>query len=151
MPLFFIVRVVLRCRQLARERFAKLRSDVLVKLELLDQKHGELLYLKITILSGFQLSVESNSHLLWFCVTTLSDWFKKLAPLSQPIRSKTKTAIVTRSHTFSRASCRLLVFSSSFDWFTGLSVSFVIGQSDYFWFWFYDTHLKTAIFLSCSM
>ena len=34
-------RVVLRCRQLARERFAKLRSDVLVKLELLDQKHGE--------------------------------------------------------------------------------------------------------------
>lgn len=32
-------RVVLRCRQLARERFAKLRSDVLVKLELLDQKH----------------------------------------------------------------------------------------------------------------
>ena len=33
-------RVVLRCRQLARERFAKLRSDVLVKLELLDNKHG---------------------------------------------------------------------------------------------------------------
>ncbi|XP_066934039.1 PRKCA-binding protein-like isoform X2 [Clytia hemisphaerica] len=32
-------RVVLRCRQLARERFAKLRSDVLVKLELLDNKH----------------------------------------------------------------------------------------------------------------
>jgi len=36
--------VVLRCRQLARERFAKLRSDVLVKLELLDQKHGEFLF-----------------------------------------------------------------------------------------------------------
>lgn len=32
-------RVVLRCRQMARERFAKLRSDVLVKLELLDNKH----------------------------------------------------------------------------------------------------------------
>ncbi|XP_031554221.1 PRKCA-binding protein-like [Actinia tenebrosa] len=32
-------RVVLRCRQLARERFAKLRQDVLIKLELLDQKH----------------------------------------------------------------------------------------------------------------
>lgn len=32
-------RVVLRCRQLAREGFAKLRSDVLVKLELLDNKH----------------------------------------------------------------------------------------------------------------
>ncbi|XP_070579307.1 PRKCA-binding protein-like isoform X2 [Ptychodera flava] len=32
-------RLVLRCRQDARQRFAKMRSDVLVKLELLDQKH----------------------------------------------------------------------------------------------------------------
>ncbi|XP_046611120.1 PRKCA-binding protein isoform X2 [Neodiprion virginianus] len=32
-------RLVLRCRQEARSRFAKLRSDVLVKLELLDNKH----------------------------------------------------------------------------------------------------------------
>ena len=39
-------RVVLRCRQLARERFAKLRSDVLVKLELLDNKHGMLEFLR---------------------------------------------------------------------------------------------------------
>lgn len=31
-------RVVLRCRQLSRDRFAALRSDVLVKLELLDNK-----------------------------------------------------------------------------------------------------------------
>jgi len=37
---FFLSRLVLRCRQLARERFAQMRSDVLVKLELLDQKHG---------------------------------------------------------------------------------------------------------------
>lgn len=42
-------RVVLRCRQLARERFAKLRSDVLVKLELLDQKHGESLCIRISL------------------------------------------------------------------------------------------------------
>ena len=33
-------RLVLRCRQDARSRFAKMRSDVLVKLELLDNKHG---------------------------------------------------------------------------------------------------------------
>ncbi|XP_067671009.1 PRKCA-binding protein-like isoform X1 [Haliotis asinina] len=32
-------RLVLRCRQEARTRFAKMRSDVLVKMELLDQKH----------------------------------------------------------------------------------------------------------------
>ena len=33
-------RLVLRCRQLARIRFSQLRSDVSVKLDLLDQKHG---------------------------------------------------------------------------------------------------------------
>lgn len=32
-------RLILRCRQEARSRFAKMRSDVLVKMELLDQKH----------------------------------------------------------------------------------------------------------------
>ena len=37
---------------------------------------------------------------------------------------------MTRLHTFSRASRRLRVFAPSFDWFTGLSVAFVIGQSD---------------------
>ena len=30
---------MLRCRADARQRFAKLRSDVMVKLELLDNKH----------------------------------------------------------------------------------------------------------------
>ena len=33
-------RLVLRCRQEARVRFAKMRNDVLVKIELLDNKHG---------------------------------------------------------------------------------------------------------------
>ncbi len=46
---------------------------------------------------------------------------------------KPKT-IVTRSRTFSRASSQLHVFASSYDWFTGLSVSFVIGQCNYFGF-----------------
>lgn len=36
---FFSSRLILRCRQDARARFARLRSDVLVKLELLDNKH----------------------------------------------------------------------------------------------------------------
>ena len=39
------------------------------------------------------------SRLLWFCVTTLRDWFRELTPLSQPMRSKTKTNhdLVTRA------------------------------------------------------
>ena len=36
--------------------------------------------------------------------------------------------------TFSRPLCRLCVITSSFDWFTGLSPSFLIGQSNYFGF-----------------
>ena len=32
-------RVVLRCRQLGRAKFAKARNDVMVKLELLEAKH----------------------------------------------------------------------------------------------------------------
>jgi len=35
--------------------------------------------------------------------------------------------IVTRSHTFSRASRQLVIFTSSFDWFAGFSECFVIG------------------------
>ena len=44
--------------------------------------------------------------------------------------------IVTFSHAFSRALRQLYVFALSFDWFTGLSVSFVIGQRSYFGFGF---------------
>jgi len=35
--------------------------------------------------------------------------------------------IMTRAHLFSRALRRLHVFERNFDWFTGSSVSFVIG------------------------
>jgi hypothetical protein len=36
---YFFCRLVLKCRSKARKQFAALRSDVLVKLELLDNKH----------------------------------------------------------------------------------------------------------------
>ena len=75
------------------------------------------------------------SELLWFCITSLNDWFKVLAPLFQIIRSETKR-IVARACTFSRALCRLRVITSSSDWFTGLSPSFLFGQIFYFGFGF---------------
>ncbi len=53
-------------------------------------------------LSGFHLSVESKLRLLCFCITTLSDWLKNLAPLSQPIRIKTKTNRDSLAHVFPR-------------------------------------------------
>ena len=44
--------------------------------------------------------------------------------------------IVARACTFSRALCRLRIITSSFDWSTGMSPSFLIGQSNYFGFSF---------------
>ena len=58
-----------------------------------------------------------------FAFTTLRDWLKRFAPLFHPIRSKTKTNCVIAS----RALRQLPVITSSFDWFTVLSVFFVIG------------------------
>ena len=55
--------------------------------------------------------------------------------------------IVVHACTFSRALCWLSVITSSIDWFTGLSLSFLIGQSKLLWFWFYETRLKLALML----
>ena len=50
---------------------------------------------------------------------------------------------MTHLHTFSRALRQLHVIASSFDWFTGLCLSFVIGYNYYFGFGFIA--LKTAL------
>ena len=68
-------------------------------------------------------------YLLWICIATLSNWFKKLATLVTQSEFKLKP-IIARSQTFSRALRRLHVFALGFDWFSLLSLSFVIGQSD---------------------
>ena len=39
--------------------------------------------------------------------------------------------IVTRSHTFSRASPQPRLFALTFDWFTGLSLSFVVSHRNW--------------------
>ena len=58
-------------------------------------------------------------------LNTLRDWPKKLAPIFLPIRSKKKINRNTFTHIFPRlasATC-----NSSFDWFTVMSMAFVIG------------------------
>ena len=80
--------------------------------------------------------------LLWFCIATLCDWLKNLAPLSGPIRIKIETN-GNYMHALYRA-WRLLhdicVLIGSLDclcllWFAGFIT----------WFWFYDTQLKTSL------
>ena len=65
--------------------------------------------------------------LIGFALTTLSNWFKKLAPLFHPIRSKTKTnrdSLVRVFPHFASAACNYSMFCR-----IGLIdyVSFVIG------------------------
>ncbi|XP_022249621.1 PRKCA-binding protein-like isoform X6 [Limulus polyphemus] len=55
-------RLVLRCRQDARARFAKLRSDVLVKLELLDQKHVQDIVFQLQRLVSALSNYHNDSH-----------------------------------------------------------------------------------------
>ena len=56
---------------------------------------------------------------------------------------------VARVCTFSRALCRLRVITSSFDWFTEFSPSFLIGQSNYFGFGF-TTLVEIALKMICA-
>ena len=51
---------------------------------------------------NFQLSVESNSGLLWRCQTELCDWLAKFAPVSPPMRNKNKTNRASFSRFFPR-------------------------------------------------
>ena len=65
-----------------------------------------------------------------FVSTTLHDWLKNSRPFF--IQSEVKSKLlVTHPHAFSRALRQL-----RFDWFRELSVSFVIGWSDYCGFGF---------------
>ncbi|KAG0723503.1 PRKCA-binding protein [Chionoecetes opilio] len=64
-------RLVLRCRQEARAKFARLRSDVLVKLELLDSKHVQHLTQQLQRLAAALAANHHQCHALlegrhWF-------------------------------------------------------------------------------------
>jgi len=63
----------------------------------------------------------------------LSKQNRKRRPFLTQRKVKPKS-MVTHSHVFSRASRQLQVFTSSFDWFTVLSVILVNGLSDNFGF-----------------
>ena len=92
-------------------------------------------------------------------ITTLQVCLENIAALSHPIRSKTKTNRQRCAHGLPRvASASLHVITSSFDWFTALLVSFLIGYSDSFGLGFiiveslplltmvlFDTQLKTPL------
>ena len=92
--------------------------------------------------AGFKRASKAISRLLWFCIDTLCDWLKNLAPLYQPTRSETKTNRDFLARVFSRLAPVTHIFSIS-DGFIGLCAYVVIVQNNYFFF--YYTQLKTAL------
>ena len=84
--------------------------------------------------SSFQLSVESNQRLHWFCVASFCVWYGKLAPLfhatnrMQPIACKTNPKQLLVTHIFPRfwrLVCFLFqVFIGSLEYFLPLDWSF---------------------------
>ena len=89
------------------------------------------------------------SRLLWFCIATLYDWLKNLAPLFQPIRSKTKTntdceLLACIFPRLAPAACICLEI-----WLVHWIVCLCCDWSElWLWFWFYDTQVKTTLFPS---
>ena len=79
------------------------------------------------------MTVESNDVI---AVATLSDWLKRLAPVFQPMRSRTKTNRTICARDFSRATSELQVIAWNCDWFIALSAPVVIGRSSCFGFGF---------------
>ena len=60
----------------------------------------------------------------------LKDWLNNLAPVFQPMRSKSN-AVAPCSHDFSRALSKLQVFAWNYDWLIVLFALF-IHRSNYF-------------------
>ena len=96
--------------------------------------------------SNFQLSVQVNPGLHWFCFTMLCDWSRKLTALSQEIRYKTKTNgdLVTR--VFPRFRPVMFVY---FEFSLALSDIFLCSDWP-LWLlrvWFYHTQSKSALLI----
>jgi len=87
-----------------------------------------------TYQSTLHLSVESESHLLWLCISMLHDWLKKVTLFSQPIRSKTKTNRDSLAHIFPRFASATCVYFEF--WLVHWIVDSVIGQGKNFGFSF---------------
>ena len=79
------------------------------------------------------MTVESNYVI---AIATLSYWLKRLAPVFQPMRSKTKTNRTICTRDFSPTLSELQVIARNCDWFISLAAPVVIGRGNCFGFGF---------------
>mgnify|MGYP000205830385 CR=1 FL=1 len=86
------------------------------------------------------MTVERNHPI---AIATLSDWFKNLAIVFQPIENAKPKPTAPCTCDFSRALSKLQVNVRNSDWFDALFAPVVIGRSNFFGIGF-SSHLKTA-------
>ena len=79
------------------------------------------------------MTVGSNNVI---AIATLIDWLKRVAPVFQPMRRKTKPNRTMKAWYFSRASSELQVIARNCDWFMAMFFRVVIGRSNCFGFGF---------------
>ena len=72
------------------------------------------------------MTVECNYVI---AIATPSDWLKRLGPVFQPMRIKTKTNRTMYALLFSRALSELHVIARNGDWFVALPAPVVIGSN----------------------
>ena len=77
------------------------------------------------------MTVESNYVI---SIATLSDWLKRLVPVFQSMRSKTKTNRAMYALFFPRF--KRVIIARNCEWFNTLSAPVVIGRSNCFGFGF---------------
>ena len=82
--------------------------------------------------SNFNWSVKSNTRLFWFHLTLHCDWSYQLAPISPPIRSKTK-----KQSCFPTPQAVCLVFKLSSRWVMIVQTLILTAHGDYFSNWFF--------------
>ena len=85
------------------------------------------------------MTVERNYAI---AIATLSDWFKNLAPVYQPVKKKTKTNRDLHAR-FSHG------ITTNLDWFIALFVPAVIGGSNYFGICFTTLNWKPLYNVDC--
>ena len=99
--------------------------------------------------SSFEMTVESSYP---SAIATLSDWPKNLAPVFQPMRSKTKTK--TKCALYARLCLRFeQVTSNCLEfWLVHRAVCSCCNWSESFlWYWFFDSHFKTVLKQTCIL
>ena len=90
------------------------------------------------------MTVESNYAI---AITKLSDWFKNLAPVYQPVRRKKKNQSRLARAIFPRALSKLHEIARNLDWFIGLLAPAVIGGSNHFGICFTTLSLGKSVTL----